>query len=329
MPRLLLPLIFLLSLPAAAQDLSPVVVNQPGIERALLDLPRGDIIPDTTEPWRYFPLEMGNTWEYLTTDHLIERRYVERDTLIDGKTYFIFNRQYFTPDGASASQIVWDPPIRFDTLMAHVMRTTAVGDQPHYFDCPFDTPFGSTCHSPIYGDVAVSGGYDRLLVFPPPDGADSVYTAVKGMSRGVLEYRFAADFGEVFHHCSECGFGWGLRAVRIGGWDGEVYGELLVPPPQVSSEEPPPLERIMLSAWPNPFREHLSISLTVDGSGPAVVALYDLLGREVLRRDLGPLSPGEHTVRLETQTLPAGAYVLRAETGDGGFLTSAVLTRVR
>jgi hypothetical protein len=84
----------------------------------------------------------------------------------------------------------------------------------------------------------------------------------------------------------------------------------------------------MLSGWPNPFREHLSISLTVDGSGPTVVALYDLLGREVLRSDLGTLPPGEHTARLETHTLPAGAYVLRAEI-DGRSLTSAVLTRIR
>src|SRR5690554_2785959 len=101
---------------------------------------RGEGIPDTTEPWRYFPLEVGNTWEYLDTEGRTLRRYIEKDTLIEDRIFFVFVGQNFAPSGQPLAFPI-RRYLRFDTLTAYVMRPSVIGDVPH-IHCPFDLPFG-------------------------------------------------------------------------------------------------------------------------------------------------------------------------------------------
>jgi hypothetical protein len=205
-----------------------------------------------------------------------------------------------------------------------VMVITLYGESPAPLNCPFDADFGTTCDD---GSVEVEGGYDPLLVFTQSEGADSVYTAVKTFADQFNEYRFGSDFGEVYYYCSECGFGWGLRAVRIGGWNGQVYGELLVPPKPVSSGAPPAHEhRIAIDAWPNPFRGQLRVAFVLPEPRAVGLEVVDVLGRVVKRRPLGTLAPGEHEVSLQTSALTAGTYLLRIR-GGGIILNSRMVTR--
>jgi hypothetical protein len=82
--------------PVAAQEHSAANARRGTVP--LFDFAPG-VVPDTTEPRRYFPLEAGNTWEYLQTDGMIKRRYVEKDTVISDLSYFILNGQNFHSDG--------------------------------------------------------------------------------------------------------------------------------------------------------------------------------------------------------------------------------------
>ncbi|MEL6706198.1 MAG: T9SS type A sorting domain-containing protein [Bacteroidota bacterium] len=76
----------------------------------------------------------------------------------------------------------------------------------------------------------------------------------------------------------------------------------------------------MLSVYPNPTGGTATVSLSVGAATVARVVVYDVLGRAVAR-----LHDGAATARLrlalDTGALPAGVYVVRAETDD------TVLTR--
>jgi hypothetical protein len=70
--------------------------------------------------------------------------------------------------------------------------------------------------------------------------------------------------------------------------------------------------------YPNPARGAVAVEVAGPAGSTAQVELYDLLGRCV--RVLGDgirLGDGPATVRLEAGSVPAGAYVVRVETGDG------------
>jgi len=51
------------------------------------------VIPDTLDNRRYFPLGVGNEWQYVETDFhsaipSYQRHRIIADTLVDGKQYF-------------------------------------------------------------------------------------------------------------------------------------------------------------------------------------------------------------------------------------------------
>ena len=67
-------------------------------------------------------------------------------------------------------------------------------------------------------------------------------------------------------------------------------------------------------AGPNPFRAQTAVAFELAEAGPARLAVYDVLGREVAVLHDGPAAASE-TVRLAAGALPAGVYVVRLETG--------------
>lgn len=78
---------------------------------------------------------------------------------------------------------------------------------------------------------------------------------------------------------------------------------------------------------PNPARGRVTVRFALPAPGPAVLALYDVLGRRVGTPTAGRFPQGTHAVTLETTRLPAGAYVLRLEAG--GYVRSQRLIVMR
>ena len=68
---------------------------------------------------------------------------------------------------------------------------------------------------------------------------------------------------------------------------------------------------------PNPTRGLATLALTVASAEPVQVAVYDLLGREVLRLHDGPLAVGTHPLAMDASALAAGLYVVRAASASG------------
>lgn len=326
---LLAALVF--ALPAQAQ--APLVANAPAPAAAFLRA--GGAEPDTTEAWRYFPLAVGNAWEYYNY-FTGERRRVDvygTETYND-RTYFSTVSVRYDGDGAARGG---DPPgraLRYDTTAAAVwFYVHETGGEFPLFEasCPLDAPFGGEVDCYLGGEeFAVGGGYDGLLAFGEPlpgTGEDTVRTAVKtyGYTDPGIFYdlRYAADLGLVYYddeYVRE-----GVYYARV---DGMEHGVSVLPPFTVDVEAGTPEATAGITAlYPNPVRARLTLSFNTETSAPVVVEIVDVLGRVVLRRTEAGFGAGAHTLPLDVSALAGGVYFARVQTGSGGAMRPFVVTR--
>ncbi len=319
-------LLGLLAAPAAAQPLA----NAPLPGADFLRANGGDPVPDTTAPWRYFPLAVGNAWEYYSY-FTGERRRVDvyGTETHNGRDYFLWHESYYDADGNATG--TWGPRlVRFDTTTATARYLTLVDTEQWMVPCPLDASFNSEIVCPLR-DYEVGGGYDGLLAFGgefPGTGTDTVRTAVKTYYSyhpgHTLDYRYAADIGFVFAE-GELGAS-GIYYSKV---DGVEHGVSVLPPFTVDAEaaSPEPMAELTLTAYPNPFGERLTAAFEVARAGPVVVEVVDVLGRVVRRRDLGVLPPGRREVALGGEGLPAGLYVVRLTAGEERTVRRVVRVR--
>ncbi len=96
----------------------------------------------------------------------------------------------------------------------------------------------------------------------------------------------------------------------------------------VRREEEPELpdERVRVSPnYPNPFRGETSIDVDLEVPGKITLAVYDLLGREVLRPADTLFAAGRRTIRVDAQGLAPGVYLYRMRAAIEG--QTQVITR--
>jgi hypothetical protein len=321
--RLNLSLLLLIALasalPVQAQP-SPVVNTPiPGADF----LRSGGAEPDTTEPWRYYPLVIGNVWEYEDDEGGGLRVEVPTDTLIGGRLYFIQLRTSFDDAGT----VVQGPSrynVRFDTTTATVVEPYLDGSGNEvpfrYASCRLDAGPGDPveCSGATKGEVNWLV-HDGVLAF-----SDTTVTGVTVKEYGLIasNVRYAAGFGEVYL-ADKFGPPRWLTYARIAG---QEFGVEQFP---VADEPgPPESEALALKVFPNPFRERLTVVLDLPQAGAARLEGVDVIGRVVRSRDLGVLPPGRHEVRLRTADLAAGPYLVRLVAGETLRGTQTV-TRLR
>jgi hypothetical protein len=85
----------------------------------------------------------------------------------------------------------------------------------------------------------------------------------------------------------------------------------------------------LLGAYPNPSRGTTTLELELPGPDRVSVTVYDVLGREVARADLGARGAGLDAVALPTEGLPAGLYLYRVHLEASGATAAGRLTLVR
>jgi hypothetical protein len=84
--------------------------------------------------------------------------------------------------------------------------------------------------------------------------------------------------------------------------------------------------RTLLALRPsNPVIGALTVSFSLESAAPAVLAVFDISGRQVLRREVGSSGPGWHSVRLGD--LPTGMYAVRLSQGGRSVSSRVVAIR--
>ena len=82
---------------------------------------------------------------------------------------------------------------------------------------------------------------------------------------------------------------------------------------------------LALSSFPNPIHGTGRVQLDLPAPAAVRAAVYDVLGREVVRLVAGDLEAGRHLLRFDASGLASGVYVVRAEVRAGA--PQAVLVR--
>jgi hypothetical protein len=83
----------------------------------------------------------------------------------------------------------------------------------------------------------------------------------------------------------------------------------------------------ILRLAPNPTSRTARVQIEVGASGPARLAVFDVLGREVAVLSDGPLGAGVYDSELDASRLAPGVYVIRLQTSSG--VATRQLTVVR
>ena len=78
---------------------------------------------------------------------------------------------------------------------------------------------------------------------------------------------------------------------------------------------------------PNPFRTSTRVTFSLAEAGPARLAVYDVLGRQVAVLVDGPTEAGTHEAELQAGTLASGTYILRLEAGAEAATRQMTLAR--
>lgn len=84
---------------------------------------------------------------------------------------------------------------------------------------------------------------------------------------------------------------------------------------------------LSVEVWPNPARETASIRFELSASDAVTLEVYDLLGRRVLRQDLGARPASLHVEPLNMSGLQAGTYVVRLVGARSGS-TATTFSRI-
>lgn len=80
----------------------------------------------------------------------------------------------------------------------------------------------------------------------------------------------------------------------------------------------------LTAAHPNPFSDRTRLELALDRTTSLTVAVYDALGREVLRLHEGTLQAGTYRLTIDGSQLQNGLYLVRAIDGRGVTATRSV-----
>lgn len=324
----LLTLVLLLGPLAAAQD-SPVVNRfEPDERIALLrDLQAlrsgDDPVPDTTDWRRYFPLDIGNQWQYRW--RFIDQNgnwgyrdwglRVVADTVVSGTEYRVVERCSYN-EGQDEASCPFKDLVRYEEEGAMLVNL----EQDYEFrwgfmPCGLDADFNTSVECPGGGmGYYIIGENDYSLNLPPNVIEPVVYKqflsfssidVVHGIGPIYYDFEAAADVD------------W-LMWARI---DGVEFGTPRFVFPTSSDEPPLRKPGVSVEAWPNPFREHVTVAFSLTEAAPVVVELVDVLGRVVVRRDLGVLPAGEHREAVGAAALPSGSYVVRVHRGAESVTT--------
>lgn len=220
----------------------PVAVRRLAFVLALLVAPAAaqDAVPDTVAPERYYPIEVGNRWEYevepgnLLPDGTHYRHTIVADTLVDGERWFVQREQGFRRLVEGNTE-VWDRLfderllLRFDSNLANVV-IRADGHASPYLPCRLDLSV-----LPDGGKGECGAGVYLKEVLEVSVGGDRLRSPVVWFSGPVYGPFLAADLG-LIRSASEVSPASVLVHAHV---EGRVYGDPIDGMPYVPDLTPP------------------------------------------------------------------------------------------
>ena len=276
-------------------------------------------VADTLDPSGYFPLQVGNVWEYITQDSGFfagaSRTEISTDTLIAELQFFKLKRTFFIEEPIHSSILIPQPGAPLyrtfvdEKLVAWAPEVGLVTLEMG-FDKPFNSCFVDPHSPPDLGVIAVAGGYGGSFSIMEGDTSRTI-TVPALKSIGTIH-----SGAEYAHGIGAIGGGAEVTVVtelvfaRI---DGNEMGTRLdsLLNIQVAIEDVPDVfpGSIQLQTYPNPLHNSTTLAFTLDQPGAVILRIVDVLGRTVAQ----PLartffSAGSHELVWDAEGLSSGVY---------------------
>ena len=276
-------------------------------------LPDG-VVADTLDWRRYYPLEIGNTWEYAgsETPPLLIRTIVG-DTVANGNRYFIRRdsaplhdvRTYYIRYD-TAGTVVTLENIAADTASFPLPLPYSGGDFLAHFD--LRSAFGDTLLHDEPGVIyVVSGGYrETITVY----GEQIEVGALKCLNGFGWRECYATDIGFVRGGSLQ---NYTLSYANVGG---KPYGTSRVT--SLTADAALPSDLSIDAVFPNPTREAFQLIYAVGHPQQVRLTLVNAIGQQVHSEVLGLLPVGQHRFLHDLSGLASGIYFIRltSETGQ-------------
>jgi hypothetical protein len=287
------------------------------------------VVTDTLDWHRYYPLEIGNTWEYGGLDAF--KSTIVGDTLANGRRYFI--RRDSIPAVGALGPFIETFYVRYDTAGTVVTLLSLEADTmapPLPFDhfradfpdvlAHFDmrSAFGDTLYYRAPDTLFyVQGGYNQRIQ------VGNEYVEVDALKcfgvEGILLWAgcYAADVGFVRGGNL---FGSELMYAEV---NGVVYGSPIFTGVETSDEVP---EQFGIETiYPNPFRDKVTITWRLPKPSVITVEVFDVLGRRIWWEGTSVEAAGAGRFELVRRGWLAGIYLVRLTTESGAQAVQSVV----
>jgi hypothetical protein len=296
------------------------------------------------EALRYYPLEVGNYWEYEdeytglppeeTVYYSIE---VVADTVLANGQEYKKLRSINTPYQAhyefdvttnAANQRVAYYLERVDEATANIYQWKP-DEEDLFREVLIDsllTPMGEHHDArrwPNLENLEAKRQWDEgvTLSLFGDEVSIRIFT-IYGLSE--IEYYLAENFGLSYILAGEGDYSIS-NLIYFKDHLGNEYGDAVL----VSTPEEPevPQAAALGRNYPNPFNPSTTIPFELSTSAHVRLEVYDMLGRRVALLIDEPRRAGDHTARFEAENLPSGIYLARMQTGSEVLTQKMILVK--
>jgi len=250
----------------------------------------------------YFPLEIGNRWDYFLTYHrhggtfwndTLSVEIIDKVLLSNGKEYFVFSNIFPLWPFSKTKYVRWENNCIYFYKVEDSNDCLAFRfDLPinsFYFDCRGQEIFIWFTTTLLWGSTVV----DTLQ----HHGSHSF-----SKSFGIIDYfnLYYDSFVDVYYNLYGC---------KI---SGQVFGELIADVDQLSI-----IQKFKLDQnYPNPFNPSTKIKYSIPEQSFVTLKVYDLLGREVATLVNEEKPTGNYETEFNGVDLPSGVYFYQLKAND-------------
>jgi len=253
------------------------------------------IFSNTSNSQSYFPLEIGNRWDYYI--YAVYHGWIREDTLsieiidtikLNGNNYFVFSSY---------------PPIGyFSKYFREEQNKIYYYNEQDSTDCfafRFDMPIDNS-YLNCFGWEIYIRRIDTLFLWGKND-----------IQQYQNDYIFSEHYGiyHVYKYNIEDIF-YDLYGCII---SGITYGNLLV---NADEENGPPINFTLEQNYPNPFNPITTINYSIPENSIVLLKVFDLLGREITTLVSEEKIPGRYQTHFDGSNLPSSVYFYKLQAGS-------------
>ena len=267
---------------------------------------------DTLDALRYYPLAVGNKWQYAQYDYLGNfERYstteIVGDTILpNGYRYFVSsNNRYLRIDTSEVAVYFYSIHFGFDTL-EFKLGITEVDTTPSYLGIMNDFFTGNGCA----GQISYTTPYKFYEYF----WLDEYH-----------QYKLSKDIGLSFTRYAYFIQPWCyVERLLIGAKIGDqVYGQFV----GIELEEKNIAAYKLYQNYPNPFNATTTIPYEVKHSGKVKISIYDIGGnlKKILLDRYQEV--GQYSIKWNALGFNSGIYMYKIETGNNQEVKKCLLIK--